>query len=481
MKPIDAPTRGSALSRAGAGAAFALLASTMAAPAGANPLTILYQGTSADAFSQGPGQGLYQPQPVTGGVILEEQGPGDGTPQIVLLTPKARNKPYSRSVIYALPAVPDRVGSLSGTLSPDKAGNLWGFSCTEGCNTASLFELVKPKASGASWTFRTALAMPSALLPYSSSQQTGYGPVIFDGAGNMYGLIGQAAVNAGCCATLFKVPASVLAGGAGTAEALYVFPGPINNAPATSGASVVGPGVVRDAHGNFYGANGGSNGLGGSYPGVVWEVSPPARGAHSYTYAVLHNFACNGGYGENTDGCFPQIPAVSSAGVLYGVSQNQGGATAACGASSGVAWSLTPPSVAGAAWTLTVLHNWFWYQLGSNNMCVPTADWGIQYPNGPTRLTKTGQMVFAVGYGGGNPTTNTHIAGGVVSVDPATGVDTIVNNAFAATTGTQGAGPYEQSWALTQDGAGNLYGVTEYYFTPAGGTSFPGVVYKIGN
>jgi hypothetical protein len=88
-------------------------------------------------------------------------------------------------------------------------------------------------------------------------------------------------------------------------------------------------------------------------------------------------------------------------------------------------------------------------------------------------------MVFAVAAGGATPPNGPQITGGVVSVDPATGVDSIVNNSFAAYTGAGIPGPYQQSWLLTLDKAGNLYGVTEYYYTPEAGVTFPGVVYEI--
>ena len=96
--------------------------------------------------------------------------------------------------------------------------------------------------------------------------------------------------------------------------------------------------MALDGSGNPYGTteNGGT-----ANRGTVFEVSPPAKGATTWTEAVLHNF------NFTDDGGNPgyNLPVLDAKGNLYGATQVGGSAH------NGTAFALSPPSGGGSAWT----------------------------------------------------------------------------------------------------------------------------------
>lgn len=85
--------------------------------------------------------------------------------------------------------------------------------------------------------------------------------------------------------------------------------------------------------------------------GTAFELIPPARSGTTWTQQVIHTFA--GG----DDGAFPSggPPLIGVKGAILGVTLN-GGNTLCGGFGCGTVYQLVPPSVAGAAWSETVLH-----------------------------------------------------------------------------------------------------------------------------
>jgi uncharacterized repeat protein (TIGR03803 family) len=113
-------------------------------------------------------------------------------------------------------------------------------------------------------------------------------------------------------------------------------------------------GVIADASGNFYGATT-SDGTG--HNGVVYELSPPAKGQKSWTQTTLYNFT-----GGN-DGGVPQAGLMlSKKGALYGTTY-AGGANG-----DGVVFELTPPASGKTAWKEKVL----WTFTGGNDGNEPS-------------------------------------------------------------------------------------------------------------
>ncbi len=100
---------------------------------------------------------------------------------------------------------------------------------------------------------------------------------------------------------------------------------------------------IVDSHGNIFGTtyNGGTADF-----GVVWELSPITDGG--WTYSVLHDFSIPDG---SDDGGYAGAIVMSSAGIIYGVTQYGGSSQ------NGSVYSLAPPAQPGRVWTETILHS----------------------------------------------------------------------------------------------------------------------------
>jgi uncharacterized repeat protein (TIGR03803 family) len=125
----------------------------------------------------------------------------------------------------------------------------------------------------------------------------GFGSLVMDGAGNLYGTT-TGGGTCGICGNVFKLAPD------GTETPLYSF---------TCGSNGEEPdGLFRDANGNLYGttiAGGGDSGC-----GVVFEFT--ARG----TEKTLHTFS-----GPPNDGCTPfDAPIMDGSGSLYGTTTGGG-------------------------------------------------------------------------------------------------------------------------------------------------------------
>ena len=122
--------------------------------------------------------------------------------------------------------------------------------------------------------------------------------------------------------------------------------------------------VVADSNGILYGNAGG----GSSNNGIVFQLTPPASAGGAWTEKIVYEFS--GG----ADGSGPGALAIGRAGVLYGVTS--GGGTA----KHGVAFSLTPPTESGGAWTKTVIYNFEYassgFAIGANGVLYATMEDG---------------------------------------------------------------------------------------------------------
>jgi len=106
--------------------------------------------------------------------------------------------------------------------------------------------------------------------------------------------------------------------------------------------------LVFDSNGAMYGTTAGG---GTSYNGTVFQLIPPTVSGGAWTENVLYRFT--GG----SDGRQPSTGVVfGQDGALYGTTYNGGGTPQACGGGCGVVFKLTPPGVAGGAWTQSVLY-----------------------------------------------------------------------------------------------------------------------------
>jgi len=119
-------------------------------------------------------------------------------------------------------------------------------------------------------------------------------------------------------------------------------------------------------------------------------MSNSAAQTTSPALTMLYSFQGPPGDGHDPQGNL----AVSSGGVLYGVT-SFGGKGTACLENCGIVFSLTPPASPGAAWTETVLHN---FTGGSSD--------GF-YPSGSLEL---GNIPDTCGLGLGRPISRLQIA-----------------------------------------------------------------------
>ncbi len=166
------------------------------------------------------------------------------------------------------------------------------------------------------------------LFSFPLNQDAPAGDVIFDAAGNIYGVTWTGGSN-GCflnrgCGMVYKL---IRSGGAWALSILYVFQGGADGTYPT--------GVTFDSAGDLIGTtvNGGTNDA-----GVIFELTPSGD---SWTESVLYNFDCQG-----NGGCVPEAGLISdAAGNFYGSTTQSSGY-------SGVIFELSPSN---GGWTYNVL------------------------------------------------------------------------------------------------------------------------------
>lgn len=267
----------------------------------------------------------------------------------------ADRKKWIRTVLYqftntgdgAFPAgrlLMDASGALYGVTSPVPAYGV--TNCAPRCG--GIFQLAPPAAEGGAWTARTLYTFTGA--------PDGEGPtgdLIADANGVLYGTTRSGGTFGGAfgTGTVFSLTPPASPGGSWTETVLYRFL-PANK---FTGAQPMS-GVILGAGGALYGTtlHGGPDGA-----GTVYQLTPPASPGGNWTQSILHAFS------NNADGCWPVGGLVADrAGQLFGTTANCGLGT------SGTAFRLTPPAVAGDPWTKTVLHN---FSGGAPDSGQPTA------------------------------------------------------------------------------------------------------------
>lgn len=228
-------------------------------------------------------------------------------------------------------------GVLYGTTSTGGDGS----NCFGSCGT--VFNL-RPSLS----------ACRSALCPWTDTviykftvdpdgDRPGYGDVLFDRAGNIYGTTvygGMGQCYGLSCGVVYELTPSR---SGWTESVLYSFSG------ASDGALPYN-GVISDKAGNLYGTTAGG---GTSNCGVVFQLTYSA--GSGWTEYVLHSFQCG------NDGSFPYAGLIfDSLGNLYGATTSGGTGN------SGTVFELTP---SGNTWAYHLLYSF----TGGGSFCGP---WG---------------------------------------------------------------------------------------------------------
>ena len=184
----------------------------------------------------------------------------------------------------------------------------WGGRVKEGCGggCGTAYEL-QPTSGG--WKERILHDFDTA----GDDMAYPEGPLLLDQTGNLYGTAGGGTYARGAVYRLTRQSS-----GRWKSAILYSFTGGADG-------DEPGGGVVMDQTGNLYGTAAGGSGCG---CGVVYELSPGAKG--KWVYTLLHTFAGNDGAGPDAN------LILDSKGNLYG--------TTATGGPGGarVAFKLTP-------------------------------------------------------------------------------------------------------------------------------------------
>ena len=343
---------------------------------------------------------------------------------------------WKHSAIYRF-ALGDSSGSfgLAGVsgLIADSSGNLYGAAVQGPSGCGMVYQLTRSGDAG--WKERI-------LYQFKCGTGDGMQPLsglIFDSAGNLYGTTSEGGTSCAPpgCGTVYEL--SPDSNGAWTERVLYNF---TDNG---DGGYPVG-GLVFDNTGNLYGTTeiGGNYDCGdsGGYPigcGVVYELSPASQG--SWTETSLHTFL-----GFPSDGAFPAAALIfDQAGNLYGTTSEGGGGPCYDGNDNqgcGTAFRLSPGS--GGVWTETVLYN------------VPG---GVNDSSAfITGLTMAQGNLYGLTYGSGTSAYCPYGCGTVYKLSPGSGgrwTATVLYN-FG---GSKDDGSYPVG-AVTFDKSGNLYGTT---------------------
>ncbi|HEY6764246.1 MAG TPA: choice-of-anchor tandem repeat GloVer-containing protein, partial [Candidatus Sulfotelmatobacter sp.] len=316
---------------------------------------------------------------------------------------------------------------LSGLIR-DAAGNLYGTAVSGGylCSCGVVFEL-SPTSTGG-WKETVLHSFTGGADGYSP-----FAPLVFDGAGNLYGTTAfggsrTTACGSGCGVVFRLTPTS---GGLWKERVLYSFSGADGAFPYS--------GATFDALGNLYGET--YSGLGAGSRGTVFRLSPTSSGP--WTETILHGFS-------GDDVSYPGGGLVfDKAGNLYGTTQGTA-SSSNCPPSCGSAFELSPNS--DGTWTETILHAF----TGGVDGAAPYA--GLV-------LDGSGNLRGTTIAGGA------YNKGAVFELTPSSGGSWNFNLVYSFTGGLySGEGPQA---GLILDASGNLFG------TAGGGPSGDGVVYEI--
>lgn len=302
-------------------------------------------------------------------------------------------------------------GSLYGTTE------FGGYNCGSGCGT--VFNLKPPVAFCRSvlcpWT-------QTVLYRFSGSSDganPGFGDLIFDQAGNIYGTTYFGGNNAQ--GVVYELTPS---NGSWTERAIYLFTGSSDGGNPYSG-------VIFDKAGNLYGTAwaGGANGY-----GTVFELTPSGSGWAENTLHALQSV---------TDGGQPFGGVVfNSAGNVYGGTGSGGPG------SGGTVYELMPSN---GGWTFDVLYSF-------------TSSGYLPGPHGNLTMDASGNLY------GTTTKDGTHGAGSVFKLTPSNGGWT-ETDLYDFTGGSDGGIAYG---SVLIDASGNLYGTAS-----AGGANGYGVIWEI--
>jgi uncharacterized repeat protein (TIGR03803 family) len=330
-------------------------------------------------------------------------------------------------------------GSPNGGVIFDAAGNLYGVTVGGGAYQGGVVYELMPQAGGG-WTEKWLHQFGQG-----TDGKAAIGNLAFDSAGNLYGVTIQGGTYGQ--GTVYELIPQ--AGGLWAEKILHNF--------SNTGADGASPeaGVILDSSGNVYGTtlSGGANKghTGGSYAGTVFELMPAGG---EWTEKILYSFPQS-----RYDAAGPFASLIfDAAGNLYGTTSSGGQYF-----SNGTVFELSPN--AGGTWTETILHS-FGYDSSD----------GVG-PYGNLIMDSTGSLYGTTSQGGKYGCLCSFIGGTVFKLTPGSGgtwTERILHN-FG--NGDDAAYPLA---GLVMDASGNLYGTSRFGGGGSGGVGTgPGAVFEI--
>ncbi len=236
------------------------------------------------------------------------------------LTPKTGGT-YAESVLYSFGANSD-ASAPNGPLAIDSTGALYGVACLGGTfNLGATYKLTPPTIAGQPWT-------EAILFSFGGGTMTGgttpVGNLVFDSAGNLYGVTNGGGNRNGNGVAYQLTPAT----GTWKQTVLFTF----SNGSGVSPAAGL---TWNPSTGSLYGTTTSGNPL-KSASGTAFQLTPPAVAGGKWTEVNLHNFAFFG------DGGVPsgRITRDASTGTLYGTTVN--GGLFGCDGYCGVIYQIQP-------------------------------------------------------------------------------------------------------------------------------------------
>lgn len=224
--------------------------------------------------------------------------------------------PWTETVLYRFSGGGDGANPGYGDLVFDAAGNIYGTTFFGGVNAQGV--VYKLTRSGSGWT-------ESPICVFGGTDGASpFSGVVFDSAGNLYGTTNSGGANG--YGTVYKLSPS---GSGWTESTLYSFD--LTN----SGGSPYG-GVILDSAGNLYGGTS-SGGTGSG--GTIFQLSPSGGG---WTFALLYSLTGT----AYQPGLYSNLVR-DAAGNLYGTAAKDGAN------GFGAVFKLTPEQ---GGWTYTSLH-----------------------------------------------------------------------------------------------------------------------------
>jgi uncharacterized repeat protein (TIGR03803 family) len=267
---------------------------------------------------------------------------------------KAALCPWNETVIYRFAGGADGAYPGYGNLIFDRAGNLYGTTTYGGAGWGTVYELTP---SNGGWT-------ETVLYRFSGAADgwRPWGPVTLDAAGNLYGTTYYGG-NPGCgqdgCGTIYQLSPSA-AGWKHTV--LYSFQGGDDGELPTAG-------LVFDTSGNLYGGTR----LGGSGTGgTIFQLTPSVNG---WTFNLLCGLSGASPYNEGPVNNL----TFDAAGNLYGTARYDPDGV-------GMLFQVVPQ---GDGWTCNLIYS---FRL--------SGEYGPDQPNGSVILDSNGNIYGTTAYGG---------------------------------------------------------------------------------